>query len=128
MHIPVFLKRHWLASLITIIVVVPSLGFTLYAGSALHVTYSTGTRAGYLQKVSRRGWVCKTWEGELQLTPVPGTAPEKFIFSVRSDSIANALNQVNGQAVVLTYAQHKGLPSCFGDTEYFITGVRLEGR
>lgn len=123
MHIPEFLKRHWIATVVTIIVVVPALAFTLYAGFALHYTYSTGTRAGYLQKISRRGWICKTWEGELQLTAVPGTAPEKFEFSARSDSVAHLLNQLNGEHVVLTYAQHKGLPSCFGDTEYFITGV-----
>ncbi len=127
MHIPQFVRRHWLATIITIVIVLPALLFTLYAGSALHYTYSTGTRAGYLQKISRRGWICKTWEGELQLTAVPGTAPEKFEFSARSDSIANLLTQLNGEHVVLTYAQHTGLPSCFGDTEYFVTGVKAVG-
>jgi hypothetical protein len=91
----------------------------------LHFTYSSGERAGFLQKVSRRGWICKTWEGELQLTAIPGAAPEKFVFSVRSDSVAKALNAFSGQHVVVDYAQHVGVPTtCFGDTEYYVTGVR----
>ncbi len=50
--------------------------------------------------------------------------PEKFLFTVRDDEIANRINQLAGQRVSLTYEQHKGLPtSCFGDTEYFVTNV-----
>ena len=72
--------------------------------------------------------MCKTWEGELQLAAMPGTMPEMFDFSTRSDSIAAELNRYNGQHVVLTYEQHKGVPSkCFGDTEYFVTGVKPVG-
>jgi hypothetical protein len=88
-------------------------------------SYSSGERAGYLQKMSKRGWLCKTWEGEIQLLANPGTTPERFAFSIRSDSIAAVLNRLNGQKVVVTYDQHKGVPgSCFGDTEYYVTGVR----
>jgi hypothetical protein len=120
-----FVRRHWIATAVAVIVIVPILFFTLWAEIALHYTYSTGTRAGILQKVSKRGWVCKTWEGELQLTAVPGAAPEKFDFSARSDSIAAVLSQLSGQHVVVTYEQHKRVPnSCFGDTEYFVTEVR----
>ena len=83
----------------------------------------TGERAGILQKISRRGWVCKTWEGELQMTALPGATPEKFLFTVRSDSVAAELNRVAGQRVVLNYKQHVGVPgSCFGDTQYYIVG------
>src|SRR5205823_12025797 len=93
--------------------------------TTLHYTYSSGDRAGYLQKISKRGWLCKTWEGELQMTAQPGAAPEKFLFTTRSDSIAEELNKLAGQRVALHYEQHKGVPSsCFGDTEYFITRVR----
>jgi len=93
---------------------------------ALNISYSKGERAGFLQKLSQRGWLCKTWEGELQMVAVPGSMPEKFLFTVRSDSIAAELNKVAGKPVVLTYEQHKGVPgACFGDTEYFVNGVRL---
>jgi len=33
----------------------------------LQVVYSDGERVGYIQKISRKGWVCKTWEGELAM-------------------------------------------------------------
>jgi len=125
MPVGTFVRRHWIATALAVIVLGPTLIFTLWAEISLHFTYSTGTRAGILQKVSKRGWVCKTWEGELQMTAVPGAAPEKFVFSARSDSIASELSRLSGQHVVLTYEQHKRVPnSCFGDTEYFITDVR----
>jgi hypothetical protein len=125
MPVRTFVRRHWLATVIVFIILVPTAFFTLWAEIALHYTYSTGTRAGILQKVSERGWVCKTWEGELQMTAVPGATPEKFVFSARSDSIAAVLSQLSGQHVVVTYEQHKRVPnSCFGDTEYFVTAVR----
>ena len=124
-----FLRRHWLGSLLVIVIALPIGIFALWTTIALHYTYSTGQRAGYLQKFSKRGWLCKTWEGELQLTSIPGSTPEIFAFSTRSDSIARELNRLSGRHVTVDYAQHKGLPSsCFGDTEYFIIGVRpVEG-
>jgi hypothetical protein len=108
------------------VVVVPIIGFSLYTWSALTYTYSSGNRAGYVQKFSKKGWICKTWEGELVMVPIPVTTPEKFYFSVRNDSIAEVINQSLGKRVALTYAQHKGIPTrCFGETEYFITAVRV---
>jgi len=122
---PGFIRRHWIPTVLILIVVTPILIFILWAAITLNYSYSKGTRAGILQKVSKCGWLCKTWEGELQMTAIPGAAPEKFVFSARSDSIAAVLSQMSGQHVVLTYEQHKGVPgSCFGDTEYFITEVR----
>ncbi len=121
-----FIKRHKLWSAVAVFVVLPALLFMLWIFASLNYTYSSGERAGFLQKLSKRGWLCKTWEGELQLTAIPGAAPEKFYFTVRSDSIADVMNKMAGKQIVLTYQQHKGLPgSCFGDTEYFITGARL---
>jgi hypothetical protein len=120
-----FFARRKLATVLVAIVLLPVLGFALWVALTLNYTYSRGDRAGLLQKFSERGWICKTWEGELVLSAVPGSAPEKFIFSVRSDSIANEVNKLNGRRVILYYEQHKGIPSsCFGDTEYFVTGVK----
>jgi hypothetical protein len=122
------IKRHPLGFGIGIVVGLPLLVFILWTTIALNYSYSTGERAGFLQKISKRGWLCKTWEGDLQLTALPGAAPEKFYFSVRSDSIAEVLNGLAGRQVVLTYEQHVGIPtSCFGDTEYFVIGARLAG-
>jgi hypothetical protein len=101
--------------------------FAGYTWVMLHVSYSDGERAGYLQKFSSRGWVCKTWEGEILLTSMPGAIPEKFEFSVRDETVAGALTAATGKRVILTYAQHKGVPSeCFGETEYYVTKVQIQ--
>ncbi len=100
--------------------------FALYAWATLSWSYSDGERAGFLQKFSKRGWLCKTWEGELLLTSMPGAIPEKFEFTVRDEALARQIEQALSKRVVLTYAQHKGVPgSCFGDTEYFIEKIRI---
>ena len=96
----------------------------LYTWFTLSWSYSDGERAGYLQKFSKKGWLCKTWEGEMLLSSMPGAIPERFEFSVRNDKIAQDLMAATGKRVVLTYAQHKGVPSsCFGETEHFIEKV-----
>ena len=100
--------------------------FALYVYTALHWSYSEGERAGFLQKISYKGWVCKTWEGELSLVAIPGAAPEKFLFTVRDDEVAKLVNAAAGKRVTLNYEQHKGLPSsCFGETDYFVVGVTV---
>jgi hypothetical protein len=106
-------------------VVVVALLFAAYVAIALSWSYSTGERAGYLQKLSSKGWICKTWEGEQSLVSLPGATPEKFLFTVRSPEVVAQLNAAMGKRVTLNYEQHKGLPtSCFGETEYFVTGMK----
>lgn len=107
------------------LLVAAGLLFAAYAWATLQWSYASGERAGYLQKFSNKGWLCKTWEGELTMVALPGAAPEKFFFTVRDDGLASRLNALAGQRVSLTYAQHKGVPStCFGETEYFVTDVK----
>lgn len=97
-----------------------------YTWLTLSWSYSTGERAGYVQKFSHKGWLCKTWEGELAMVAMPGTLSEKFAFSVRDETVAAKMNASMGQRVALVYEQHVGVPtSCFGDTGYFITDVKL---
>ena len=99
--------------------------FSLYVYIVLNWSYSSGERAGFLQKVSHKGWICKTWEGELSLVAMPGSAPEKFLFTVRDEAVAQKVSAAAGKRVTLNYEQHKGLPSsCFGDTEYFVVDVK----
>ena len=110
---------------LTILLVSAIALFSLYVYIALNWSYSSGERAGFLQKVSHKGWICKTWEGELSLVAMPGAAPEKFLFTVRDDAIAQKVSAAAGKRVTLNYEQHKGLPSsCFGDTEYFVVDVK----
>ncbi|HEV2854603.1 MAG TPA: hypothetical protein VHC97_17540 [Thermoanaerobaculia bacterium] len=102
--------------------------FALYVWMALKYNYSEGERAGYVQKFSRKGWLCKTWEGELAMVNLPGTMPQIFQFSVRDDAVAQRLNNTLGRRVRLHYEQHKGIPTdCFGETEYFVTQVEPVG-
>jgi hypothetical protein len=109
-----------------VLVIVPLAGFVAWTWITLHFSYSSGERVGYVQKLSHKGWVCKTWEGELAMVNLPGTAPQIFYFTVPSDAVARKVMDVSGQRVALMYEQHRGVPSkCFGETEYFITGVRL---
>jgi len=111
--------------IIAAVILVPIVAFTFFTWSALHWTYSSGNRAGYVQKFSKMGWLCKTWEGELAMVAVPGSMPEKFFFTVRSDSVAALINNSLGKRVALHYQQHKGVPtSCFGLTEYYVDSVR----
>ena len=111
--------------IIAAVVIVPVLLFALYTWTALSWTYSAGERAGYVQKFSKKGWVCKTWEGELALVSIPGTMSEKFYFTVRDDAVAARVNQTMAKRVALRYEQHKGIPtSCFGETEYFVVDVK----
>ncbi len=111
-----------------LLLIVAILLFALYVWSALHLNYSDGERAGYVQKFSRKGWVCKTWEGELAMVNLPGTLPQIFNFSVRDATVADQINKSLGQRVRLHYDQHKGVPTdCFGESEYFVTRVESVG-
>jgi hypothetical protein len=122
-------RKYWKLWLILFALVLPLGLFSAYTWLTLHYVYSTGERTGYIQKISKKGWICKTWEGELAMTTVPGTAPQIFQFSVRDDGTASRIEQTAGQRVSLTYQQHKGVPgSCFGETEYFVTNVRAVGQ
>jgi hypothetical protein len=117
-------SRLWLF-LLLIVIVLPACLFAAWVWITLHFSYSQGERAGYVQKISKKGWICKTWEGELAMSPFPGTAPQIFTFSVRDDAVAEKIENAAGQRVALRYEQHKGVPgSCFGETEYFVTSVR----
>ena len=110
---------------LTILLVSAIALFSLYVYIALNWSYSSGERAGFLQKVSHKGWICKTWEGELSLVAMPGSAPEKFLFTVLDEVVAQKVSAAAGKRVTLNYEQHKGLPSsCFGDTEYFVVDVK----
>ena len=123
-----FVRRHWGKLLIAAVVAIPALGLTLWTVIAMAYTYSSGDRTGYIQKFSEKGWLCKTYEGEIAMVNLPGQIANTFQFTVRDDSIAKLINKAQGQRVALTYEQHKGLPtSCFGETDYFVNGVRVIG-
>jgi hypothetical protein len=104
--------------MLLLLIVAGTVGYTYVS---LNWAYSDGERVGVLQKLSRKGWVCKTWEGELALYVVSGVAPQIWPFTVRDDQIAKNLNDSLGKRVRLHYDEHRGIPSsCFGDTQYFV--------
>src|SRR6266496_3104702 len=124
--LPVPLNTSRTKLIITAALALPVVAFIPSPWASLSWSYSVGERAGYVQKFSAKGWICKTWDGELLMGSLPGTMPEKFYFSVRNDSVAHLINADMGKRVTLTYHQHRGVPtSCFGETEYFVTGIRV---
>ena len=115
----------WPLIILCALIITPALVFAVRVYAALHYTYSAGDRAGYVQKFSRKGWLCKTWEGELAMVNVPCAMQERWLFSVRNDSVAELIRNSLGKQVSLSYEEHPGVPtSCFGDTQYFIVGIR----
>jgi hypothetical protein len=116
-------RTGFLTGFITL-VVVGLLGLAGWTALALWWSYSEGERVGVLQKFSRKGWLCKTNEGELALYVVAGVAPQIWDFSVRDPAVARDLNAALGERVRLHYTEHRGLPtSCFGETAYFVDRV-----
>jgi hypothetical protein len=108
------------------VLLAPVVVFALYLWTVLSWAYSDGERAGVLQKFSRKGWICKTYEGELAISIVPNVAPIVWDFSVRDESLVPQLNAMLGRRVVLHYTEHRGVPTtCFGETSYFVNRVRL---
>ena len=125
---PVKKKRPKVLIVLLILLLIPVVISSLWVWVTLGYTYALGERAGYVQKISKKGWLCKTWEGELAMANLPGTMPQIFSFTVRNDSIAHVIEQNAGKQVSLTYEQHRGVPtSCFGETEYFVIGVHKTG-
>jgi hypothetical protein len=121
-------KRNKVLIVLLILLLIPAVIISLWVWVTLGYTYALGERAGYVQKISKKGWLCKTWEGELAMANLPGTMPQIFSFTVRNDSIAHVIEQNAGKQVSLTYEQHRGVPtSCFGETEYFVIGVHKTG-
>ena len=124
-QVPPSRRTHRILTLAVIVLAVPVIIFSLWAWVALGYSYSTEERAGYVQKLSRKGWLCKTWEGELATVNVSGTTPQTFHFTVRSDSLAREIAKNVGKRVSLTYEEHRGVPtSCFGETPYFVTSLK----
>lgn len=112
----------WLIALL-----VAALLVAAYLAVVVNWSYSSGERAGWVQKLSKKGWLCKTWEGELALVSMPGATPEKFAFTVHDEAVADEINKVMGKRVSLHYEEKVGLPtSCFGETRSFVTGVRVQ--
>ncbi|HXG01434.1 MAG TPA: hypothetical protein VNL69_11625 [Bacteroidota bacterium] len=117
-----FRWKLWLFMLLFI----PVLLFVSYTWFVLTWSYSTGERAGYVQKLSKKGFIVKTWEGELAMVSLPGALPEIFYFTVPSDEVAAKINASLGKRVRLHYEQHIGVPTkLFGETEYFVTDVTV---
>ena len=123
---PSWRRRHWRLITSLTVVLVPILIVAIWLILTLGFSYSRGDRAGYVQKISQKGWICKTWEGELAQVNLPGAMPQIFKFTVRNDSLARVIENNLGKQVSLTYEEHRGVPtSCFGDTQYYVTNMRM---
>ncbi len=123
---PAFARRNWGKLTLLALVGSPALVFALWTTIALNWSYSSGVRAGYVQKISKKGFLCKTWEGALYTDIAKGFRSDSFAFSVRSDSLAHVIETLSGKRVSVNYDQHINVPtSCFGETEYFVKGITV---
>jgi len=121
-----FLRRNRWKLILVALVGVVGIVVALWTLVTLGFSYSDGDRIGYVQKFSHKGWICRTWEGELAMTQVPGVPPQIFLFTVRDAEVAKRVAAAEGKKVALHYKEKRGLPSsCFGDTGFFISDVRL---
>ncbi|HEX2718847.1 MAG TPA: hypothetical protein VHM67_14305 [Gemmatimonadaceae bacterium] len=117
-------RKRWGLRILTMIVLLPAILIALWIGIALNWSYSEGNRAGYLQKFSRKGWICKTWEGEIAMINLPGSTPQIFAFTVRDERAARELERLMGRRVEVRYQEHRGVPtSCFGETRYYVVAA-----
>ena len=85
--------------------------------------YANGERTGVLIKITHKGNIFKTDEGEMWLSCRQMTNPEKFYFSVTNDSIATELKNLQDECVQLTYTQYRATLPWRGDAKYIVTGV-----
>lgn len=117
--------RRGVKRVIMAFILAPIILFIAYAVIVTNWSFSEGERVGYLQKFSRKGWICKTYEGELAMTTVPGLAPVIWDFSVWDEEVAKKVNGLLGKRVVLHYREYRGIPTdCFGSTDYFVDRVQ----
>jgi hypothetical protein len=122
-------RRRWGLKAALYLLLIPALTVAAWTFAARSITYSRGERVGYVQKLSEKGWICRTWEGELAMSNVPGSMPEKFYFTVPAAPVAKQLQAFEGHRVAISYEEHRGIPfSCFGETGYYVTGARDLGR
>lgn len=116
----------WILLTILALIVLPIAGFGLWTWVTLGYSYSSGERTGFVQKISHKGWICKTWEGELSMATQAGIPPQIFSFSVRDEGVAQKVMKAGGQRARLQYEEHRGVPTdCFGETSYFVTGIQV---
>ena len=121
-------RRRW-PVVVAALILLPLLAAGIYTYFVLSWSYSDGDRAGALRKFSRKGWLCKTYEGEMVLEPVNVANPQVWAFTVRDEAVVKQLNQAIGQRVQLHYTEHKGVPTtCFGETQFYVDGVHLTGQ
>jgi hypothetical protein len=118
----------WVIILLVLLVA----GAGLWTWLTLNWAYAEGERAGVLQKFVRRGWVCKTQEGEIALYYGGGqymgasTSPQLWDFSVRDKNVADQLGKAVGHRVQLHYTEHPGIPTaCFSETRFFVDKVTV---
>jgi hypothetical protein len=116
--------KKWTLRIAIAAVLLLVVGSALYTFATLNFSYSKGERVGFVQKLSKRGWICKTNEGDLAMVNMAGQQAQMFAFTVRDDQVVKQIEDLSGHRLMLEYEEHKGIPSsCFGDTEYFVTGV-----
>lgn len=118
--------RRWFARVLLAIPILVLVLAAAWSWFTLSFSYSEGERAGLLQKFSHKGWLCKTYEGELALYVVGGVAPQIWNFSTRDPELAKQLSANVGRQMRVHYSEHRGVPTnCFAETPYYADSFTL---
>ena len=105
----------------TVIIIIGLAAFSIYW--FFFNKYGEGERKGTLIKITHKGNIFKTDEGEMWLSCRQTMNPEKFYFSVTNDSIATVLKNLQDECVQVTYVQYRASLLWRGDNKYIVTGV-----
>jgi hypothetical protein len=119
--------RRRLGLIITLtLVLIVAVGLSLWSWIALTYVYASGQHTGYIRKLTKTGWLCKTWEGQLVTSPTPAVQSQLFNFTIHDDSLATLIQNAHDKQVTLSYSQYLTSPStCLGETRYFIEGITV---
>ncbi|WGH76230.1 6-phosphogluconate dehydrogenase [Tenacibaculum tangerinum] len=98
---------------------------TLYYAFVYFVPYSEGVRSGELIKISHKGVIIKTWEGEIS-QGISGAQIFSFSVEESEKEVINKLQEYQGRYVKVAYKERYGKIFWLGDTKYFITNVQEE--
>jgi uncharacterized protein YxeA len=110
---------------ILIIIATVILGITGYFTVIYYATYSEGFRSGELIKISNKGVLFKTWEGELS-QGISGAQIFSFSVMDSDDNVIADLKSLQGEYVKVTYVERYKTFPWWGDTKYFIKAVEKE--
>ncbi|HEV2479949.1 MAG TPA: hypothetical protein VGS79_09790 [Puia sp.] len=111
-----------------IIVAVLIVGLLIFVYARYYLVFGDGVKAGTLNYVVRKGYIFKTYEGEVILTGIQSKVPNsmqsnEFLFSVPNEDVAKKLELASGSLVQLHYKEYNGSIPWRGYSKYVVDSI-----